>query len=124
VKLAPEITVDDYFAGHDEARVLFEVIREAVLEIGPTEVRATKSQVAFRRRLTFAWAWMPGLYLHGVVSPLVLTIDLRHRDTSERWKEIVEPRPGRFTHHLEVRTADDIDGEVLGWLREAWSAAV
>jgi hypothetical protein len=32
----------------------------------------------------------------------------------------VEPSPGRFTHHLELRLAADLDDEVCGWLRTAW----
>ena len=70
--------------------------------IGDATVRATKSQVAFRRRRAFAWAWMPGQYLHGQVAPLVLTVALPARDPSPRWKQVVEPAPGRFIHHLEL----------------------
>jgi len=121
--LAENITLDEYFSGHDDSRMLFEVVREAVAGIGDADVRATKSQVAFRRRVGFAWVWMPGLYLHGRGAPLVLTVDLRRRDDSTRWKEVVEPRPGRYTHHLEVFTADDVDETVREWLREAWEAA-
>ena len=47
----------------------------------------------------------------------------RHRDPSPRWKEIVEPAPGRFTHHLELWTAGDMDNEVRDWLQEAWTEA-
>ena len=54
---------------------------------------------------------------------LVLTIFLRRRDASPRWKEIVEPVAGRFTHHLELNDTADIDEEVRDWLREAWEAA-
>jgi hypothetical protein len=53
----------------------------------------------------------------------VLTVALRRRDTSPRWKEIVEPVPGRFTHHLELFTAAGIDDQVRTWLHEAWDAA-
>ena len=45
------------------------------------------------------------------------------RDHSPRWKQVVEPAPGRFTHHLELRSVDEVDDEVGGWLREAWEAA-
>jgi hypothetical protein len=83
----------------------------------------TKSQIAFRRRVAFAWAWVPARYLRGQVAPLVLTIALRHLDASPRWKEIVEPAPGRFTHHLELHAIADIDAEVRGWLRDAWLAS-
>jgi hypothetical protein len=41
-----------------------------------------------------------------------------------RWKEIVEPTPGRFMHHLELHVETDIDDEVRRWLVEGWSAAV
>lgn len=66
---------------------------------------------------------MPGQYLRGKVAPLVLTVDLHRRNGSPRWNEIVEPQPGRFTHHLERHTASDVDAEVIGWLPEAWELA-
>ena len=31
----------------------------------------------------------------------------------------VEPRPGRWTHHVVVGTPQELDGELLGWLRAA-----
>jgi hypothetical protein len=48
---------------------------------------------------------------------------MRHRDSSPRWTEIVEPTPGRFTHRLELCSAADIDDEVIGWIHEACAAA-
>ena len=117
------MTLDDFFAGHDESRRIFEALHQMIVALGPAEMRVTKSQVAFRRRRTFAWAWMPGMYLRGKPAPLVLTLALRRRDLSPRWKEIVEPRPGRFTHHTELRSGTDIDDEIRAWLQEAWADA-
>lgn len=91
--------------------------------VGSTEVRVSKSQIAFRRRRGFAWAWMPGKYLHRKVAPLVLTVGLLRRDDSPRWKEIVEPYPGRFAHHLELYSLSDLNSEVREWLSEAWEDA-
>lgn len=34
-----------------------------------------------------------------------------------------EPYPGRWTHHVLVTEADQIDEELMGWLREAWNFA-
>ena len=34
-----------------------------------------------------------------------------------------EPYPGRWTHHVLVTEADQIDEELMGWLREAWDFA-
>ncbi len=117
------MTLDEFFAGQDDSRRLFEAMRRAVDALGPVQVRVTKSQVVFRRRRAFAWAWMPSLYLRGRHAPLVLTLALRRRDPSPRWKEIVEPATGRFTHHLELYSPADVDDEVVSWLQEAWAEA-
>jgi hypothetical protein len=117
------VTLDEFFAGRDLSRSIFDALSRTVAELGPSELRVTKSQVAFRRRIGFAWAWVPGKYLRGDTAPLVLTLALRRRDASPRWKEIVEPTKGHFTHHLELRGPDDIDAEVRAWLAEAWSGA-
>lgn len=86
-------------------------------------MRVTKSQISFRRRVGFAWAWIPARYLRGRHAPLVLTVALPERDPSPRWKEIVEPARGRFVHHLELYSVEEIDAEVQNWLRDAWAAA-
>jgi hypothetical protein len=117
------MTLDEFFAGRDLSRRIFDALSRAIAELGPAELRVTKSQVAFRRRVGFAWAWVPGMYLRGEQAPLVLTLSLRRRDASQRWKEIVEPAKERFTHHLELRGPDEVDAEVRAWLAEAWSGA-
>jgi hypothetical protein len=114
------VTLDEFFEGQPESRQLFEAVRCAVSAIGPADLSVTKSQIAFRRRKAFAWVWMPGKYLRGQPAPLVLTFSFRGRDASPRWKEIVEPSPGRFTHHLELYSTDDIDDQVRAWLQDAW----
>lgn len=117
------MTVDDFFAGRVGSRLIFEAVRRVVDTIGPAKIHVSKSQVAFRRRINFAMMWMPGQYLRRKAAPLVLVLSFRFRDPSPRWKSIVEPSPGRFTHHLELYSADDVDGEVAGWIRDAWMAA-
>lgn len=117
------MTLDEFFAKYEKTRQLYDALYYVVESIGPVTVRVTKSQVAFRRKRTFAWAWIPAQYLRGKTAPLVLTVSLQSRDQSPRWKEIVEPRPGRFTHHLELYRTTEIDDEVRDWLRESWQNA-
>ncbi len=117
------LTVAEFFAGQSPSLEIFEAVRDVIEALGPVELRVSKSQIAFRRRRAFAWAWMPGRYLHGDVAPLVLTFAFRYRDSSPRWKEIVEPRAGSFTHHLELYSPADVDMEVRRWLAEAWADA-
>jgi hypothetical protein len=117
-------TIAEFFAGQELPRQIFDSLAETVAVVGPAKIRVTKSQVAFSHRHTFAWAWMPGMYLRGIHAPLVLSVALRRRDVSARWKEIVEPRPGRFMHHLELYSLADVDDDVHAWLREAWAEAL
>jgi hypothetical protein len=114
------MTLDDFFLGYENSRPLFEAVRTAIDNIGPTELRISKGQIAFWRRKAVARVWIPARYLGGSTAPLVLTVGLHSRDTSHRWKEIVEPVPGRFTHHLELYSTADMDEEVRNWLRMAW----
>ena len=115
-----EITLDEYFAGQESSRRIFDALEGTVARLGAFELRVSKSQVAFHRSgHAFAWAWMPDQYLGPGHAPLVLSVALPRRDASARWKQVVEPSPGRFMHHLELQTEQDIDDEVAKWLEEA-----
>ncbi|MFN8512659.1 MAG: DUF5655 domain-containing protein [Thermomicrobiales bacterium] len=117
------MTPVEFFSDQPLAEQLYAAVRGAVGNIGPVDIRATKSQVAFRRQRTFAAVWRPSQYLAGTTAPLVLTIFLPRHIASPRWKQVVEPAPGRFTHHLELHNAAEVDEEVRSWLRAAWDAA-
>lgn len=113
-----------FFRGRPAARRLFAAVNDAVAAAGQSTMRVTKSQIAFRRKRAFAWAWTPDRWLRADdVAPLVLSVALPRRVRSKRWKAVVEPRPKRFMHHLELYTADDVDDEVRTWLLEAWADA-
>jgi hypothetical protein len=117
------VTLDEFFEGFEESRPLFDAVRDAAEAAGPCTIRVTKSQVAFIRARAFAWAWVPGRYLGSGHAPLVLSLALCRRDSSTRWKQVVEPCPGRFMHHLEIRDVGDVDEEARSWVREAGEEA-
>lgn len=118
-----EREIKAFFAGRPEAAAVFDVLRLIIDELGPATIRVSKSQVAFSRSTrTFAWAWTPGRWLRGTHAPLVLSIAFDHEVASPRWKEVVQPSPGRWMHHLEIWSRDDLDDEVRGWLRDAVAA--
>lgn len=114
------IPLEKFFAGHDQARVLFEAVSRVIDSIGEADMRVTNSQIAFSRRIGIAWVWMPAMYLRGKIAPLVLSVALPFRDASPRWKQIVLPHPGRYMHHLELRDVSEVDDEVRRWLQIAW----
>jgi len=120
---ASTITLAEFFEGRPEAALLFDAVQHVVGGEPQVKVRVTKSQVAFSRRRGFAWVWTPDRYLRGKTAPLVLSIALSRRDVSPRWKEVVQPAPGRWMHHLELRSADEVDADVVTWLHEAAASA-
>ena len=91
------MTIDEFFAGHEDSKRIYDAVAHMVAALGPAQIRVTKSQIAFRRRTGFAYVWMPNMYLGRGYVPLVLTIGLRRRDASARWKQVVEPSPGLRT---------------------------
>jgi hypothetical protein len=98
---------------------VYEKVRSCLVDLGPVEVRTTKSQIAFRRRRGFAYLWLPGQYLKHPDAEVVLSIALGRHDGSERFKEVVHPVARHWMHHLELHGPDEIDDEVVAWLREA-----
>lgn len=112
-----------FFTGQPKSLRLFQSVAEAVAKIGEVTTKVTKSQIAFRRKRGFAYCWRPDQYLHGERAPLVLSVALKRRDKSKRWKEIAEPAPGRFMHHLELHRVKDVDAQVRAWLAEAYDLA-
>ena len=91
--------------------------------LGPATVRVTKSQVAFRRRTGFCWVWLPGMYLRNPGAQVVVSLALGHEDTSPRWKQVTQVGDRRWMHHLEVRSPDDVDGQLATWLAAAYALA-
>ena len=110
---------EDFLAGHPVAGSTYEVVRAALEALGPVAVRASKSQIVFRRRRGFAYLWLPGQYLARPAADVVLSIVLGHRDGSPRFKEVVHPVSGHWLHHLEISDPAEVDGEVVAWLKEA-----
>jgi hypothetical protein len=112
-----------FFEGFEPSRTLFDVLRMAMDRLPVVSMAVRKSQIAFRRRRAFAWAWIPDRYLHGGHAPLVLSLAFRYREPSRRWKQVFEATPGRFMHHLELYSPNELDEEVVYWIWEAWAEA-
>ena len=53
----------------------------------------------------------------------MVTIGLSHPLEPPRAAVSVEPYPGRWTNHVLVSEASQVDEELLEWLNEAWAFA-
>ena len=117
------MTPDEFFEGFETSRPVFEAVREAAEAAGPSTLGMTKSHIGLARRRQFAWTWVPGRYLGPGRAPLVLSVALRRKDGWPRWKQVVEPSPGPFMHHLELHEPGEVDEGVRSRLSEAWESA-
>lgn len=118
---AAAVPTEEWLADHPEAVPVFDRVCALLEPARPYDVRATKSQIAFRRRRGFAYLWLPGMYVAS--DAVVVSVALARHIDSDRFKEVVQPRPGLWMHHLEVRDPPELDVEVGDWLLEAADAA-
>lgn len=115
-------TPDDFFRGSPEGVALFDAVKAAVEAIEVTDVRVTRSQIAFRRGRGFAYVWRPGQYVNSEI-PAVLSIALPREISSDRIKSVAHPSSKVWMHHIELSDVSQIDDEVCTWLAEAYENA-
>ncbi len=84
-------------------------------------IKVSKTQISFRNRRLFAMASLPNRRLKGWPKEyLLVSFGLSYRNTSPRVALAVEPYPNRWTHHVVVQSAEEIDGELMALIDEAY----
>ena len=69
--------LDEYFNGNEDSRMIFECLREMIESLGPSEMRVQQSQIAFLRKVPFAYTTVPLTHQPGRGTPLILSVSLR-----------------------------------------------
>lgn len=114
-------TIDTLFEGRPAARMLYERIEAYIRSLGTVRVEAAKTQVSFGTQRKFAWVWLPQMWIKKrPENSVTLAFDLGRRVRSARIASAVEPRPGRWTHHVLIDKPADLAPDVRRWLREAY----
>ena len=111
-----------FFDGHMEAFPLYEAFEGRVMdEIADVRIKVQKSQLSFYNRHLFACVSFarvrkkkdcPKAYI-------VVTFGLGHKVESPRIDVATEPYPGRWTHHVLIGGPEEVDDELMAWVREA-----
>ena len=87
-------------------------------------VKVQKSQISFYHTHLFAAASLPIRRRKDWPREcIVVTIGLPCRLSSPRIAAAVEPYPNRWTHHVLVSQVEQLDEELMGWMREAYGFA-
>ena len=122
--MATDISLEEirFFETKQDALPLYEALWEAILTTcSPVEIQVKKTQISFVNRHLFgAVSFTPVRKAKERPSPYItVTFGLSHQVGSPRIDASVEAYPHRFTHHLIIGSADEIDDELLHWMKEA-----
>ena len=114
-----------FFDGRPAERALYQALVQAMEARFPeTAVKVQKSQISFYHRHLFAAASLPlRRRKEWPKESILVTFGLSRRLPSSRIAVAVEPYPNRWTHHVVVAREEEIDGELLDWLAEAYDFA-
>ncbi len=111
-----------FFDRHPAALPLYERLKCSILaEVPDTRIEVRKTQISFFTKHMFAAvSFTPVRKAKERPDPfLTATFGLRYRVTSPRIDAAAEPYPGRWTHHVMIGTTEEVDTELMGWIREA-----
>ena len=95
--------------------------QQLVQRIPGMTVRVSKTQIGFFNRRGFACVSFTPCRKAKDRPPVWLTVTfgLAEQTCSPRIDAATQPDPGRWTHHVMVGSAEELDDELLGWLQEA-----
>jgi hypothetical protein len=111
-----------FFEGHLDALPLYENLEERIVsEIDDVRIKVQKSQISFYNKHMFACVSFARVRKKKDCpeSYIVVTLGLEHKAESSRIDIATEPYPNRWTHHLLISEPDEIDEELMGWIKEA-----
>ena len=111
-----------FFGEHRDVLPLYEGLEEQILaQIPDVKIKVAKTQITFANERVFAFVSFnpcrkakdrPAVWM-------TVTFGLGYRKESPRIDVATEPYPGRWTHHVMVGSPEEIDGELMDWIREA-----
>ncbi len=115
-----------FFNEHPEALPLYEAFEKRLLaELEGVVIQPQKSQITLKNRRVFgAVSFLLARRAKARPDPYItITLGLNRREGSPRVDQTSEPYPGRWTHHLVIGAAEEIDDELMAWVREAFAFA-
>ena len=108
-------TLEQTFAKSEpQVRQLFERLRAMVESVGPVHMQAYRDQVAFLVRVRFLFATPKKEWLD-------VGFWLPRRIDSARFRKVETLTPTDHVHILRVTEEDQLDEEVMGWVREGYA---
>ena len=123
---APDDDTLLFFAGHSEALGLYQALEELLFGSFPrVNKRVQKTQITFCNSHVFACVSFTRVKRKAELPEvwLTLTLGLPVPLDSPRVAVKCEPYPGRWTHHFVLDSADELDEEMMTWIRASYDFA-
>ena len=111
-----------FFNKHMDALPLYQRLETLILEqIPDVRIKVSKTQIGFFNKRGFAFvSFNPCRRAKDRPETwMTVTFGLAFRVDDPRIDVATEPYPNRWTHHVTVSRVEDMDGQLLGWIREA-----
>lgn len=118
------ISGDELFFFNEKPAVLplYEAFAQRLLaEIDNVTIKVQKTQISFSNRHNFAFvSFLPARKVKGRPKTYItVTFGLQYKKESPRIDAASEPYPNRWTHHVLISSVEELDDELMGWLKEA-----
>ena len=114
------------FNAQPGALPLLSALEDAIFTRFPeTKRRVGKTQISYYHRFVFACVSLARVKRKAELPRtwLTLSLGLPYPLTSPRIAVKTEARPNRWTHHIVVSDASELDGELMAWVQEAYDFA-
>ncbi len=115
-----------FFNNHLNALELYREFEELLYStFSSVKKRVQKTQITFSNRHVFSCVSFAKVKRKAELPEgyIVITIGLPAPLESDRVAVKVEAYPGRWTHHIVVSKPEELDEELVSWIREAYAFA-
>ena len=104
-------SVEQHFEGRSPVvREMYDLIVAVASEFGPVEQDPKKTSIHLNRRSAFAATKTRRDFL-------ILTIKATTDIDSPRISKHEQTSPGRWYHEIKIKSVDEIDSQIIEWLR-------
>ena len=96
-------------------------VKRLLAEVGDVAVKVRKTQISFSNKYNFAFVSLLPVRKAKERPKTYITVSfgLQYKKESPRIDAASEPYPNRWTHHMLISSEEEIDGELMGWIKEA-----
>lgn len=107
-------TVNEHFVGRSpRVREIYDMVIAAACEFGPVEEDPKKTSIHLNRKSAFAGVQMRREFI-------ILTVKSRGNIDSPRITKREQASANRWHHEIKIMSVDDIDGQLIAWLKDSY----